>query len=144
MPLGDVNTPDEALGKLAKGVLLGESNALTDILGNPITLPSSQLDSSVKIQIGSYTGNGSKTRTLSFQFPPMLVVITEDTTTGSLIVLIKDQTTGAKANVSYTGADFSVAWTGNSVTLSAGTRSSEAAISNYSGSSYHYLAIGNS
>ncbi len=77
--LGDVNTPDEALGKLAKGVLVGEGNALTDILGSLITLPSAQLDSSVEIETGSYVGTGtygsSNPNSLTFGLEPKLVFV---------------------------------------------------------------------
>lgn len=54
---------------------------LTDILGSLITLPSAQLDSSVKIETGSYVGTGtygsSNPNSLTFGFQPKMIMFNQ-------------------------------------------------------------------
>ena len=95
------------------------------------------------VELGSYTGNGAAQRQFSFAFLPQALIVVEDNTMGSLLVAIRGQTTGAKAGVSYTGSNYTIAWGDTSVTLT-DSRSANAggAISNTAGASYHYIAFG--
>ena len=85
----------------------------------------------------SYTGNGTSSRTISFPFPPQLVLITAGDQIGDFCAIVRGQTTGQNTN----NAGFSISWSGSGMTLTS-SNGSQYGCSNRSGVVYHYFGIG--
>ena len=79
--LGTDAVPDDVLEKLSNAVLIGSNNSLQNAAGNNIVIPSAQLDSSVKIETGLYTGTGTygqnNPNRLTFKGKPIVVFIVD-------------------------------------------------------------------
>ena len=91
------------------------------------------------VQTGNYTGNGSASRTFNFSFPPRLLLISSHSTGVGHQILVSGQTTACPCGGSTL---VSVAWTGNSVTLSVADSINAFALCNTSGVNYSYLVLG--
>lgn len=76
---------------------------ITDVLGNPISIPVGQIKDGVKLATGSYTGTGtygsSNPNSLTFDFDPKLVFISlKDQRPSVCAFAINGQTTFSKTN----------------------------------------------
>ena len=105
-----------------------------------------------KIATGTYTGNGTAPKTLTFPFPPKLLIVTRDAShyTNQRIIALRGQSFAH--NTDYQASNMGYAtmltWSGNSVTLTAASQSGSTDTSetpgafNQNNQSYYYLAIG--
>ena len=102
-----------------------------------------------KLATGSYTGSGNigsdQKNTLTFPFPPKLLVIVADTA-GALrggVALVRGQThsDGIGGNYSSQAYNLTIQWSGSTVTWYSGERNAESQL-NASGVTYYYFAIG--
>ena len=95
----------------------------------------------ISLQTGSYAGSGAKTRTLSFEFPPkLLIIMPNDRNTlrycRGFYLRGMDCISGSTANIPDNTATVS----GNDLTLS--INGDAVYIHNASGTTYYYIAIG--
>ena len=101
---------------------------------------------------GSYTGDGTGQKTLSFDFPPKLLIVTHDTSNyaGSRIIALRGQTFAHNTHDNATNMGYStmLTWNGNSVTLTSASQNGTTSTSdsfgafNYGNKEYRYFAIG--
>lgn len=94
---------------------------ITDVLGNLIAIPASQIKDGVKIATGSYTGTGtygsSNPNSLTFEFEPKLVFISsKDQDPPVCAFAINGQTTFSKTNIGDSGQTNQCSFSGNSFT----------------------------
>ena len=94
--------------------------------------------SGLKINYGSYTGDGTSSRTILFPFAPILVILVGNFQSRCTAVLVRGQTAG-EMDSSTTG--YTLTWSSDSVTLS-GNPLVPDAYCNEEGISYRYLGIG--
>lgn len=130
---------------------------LTDVLGNLIQIPASQIKDGVKLETGSYTGTGtygsSNPNSLTFGFVPKLVIVypqslngADKISTQSFWVIFTQFTilrSTSNSNMIGASCDAPLSW-GN--TLTWWTRSSGSDAANNQGNMlnqvYQYIAIG--
>lgn len=105
-------------------------------------------DAKAQIATGSYKGTGtfgsSKKNTLTFDFVPLFVVVTQQSTYGpNTILLVNGQTRTSHLTASSSSYGLTVSWNDNVVkwyaNSSDGTASSQL---NINGTTYYYAAIG--
>ena len=102
-----------------------------------------------KVAMGSYVGNGGKgstqKNTLTFSFPPKLLVIVGNTTgtlySGTVLVRGQTHSDGIGGNPSSRVYNLTVQWSGNTVTWYTDEQYPEAQL-NGNGITYYYFAIG--
>jgi hypothetical protein len=148
-PAGSV--PDDpsvadVFGRLSGGMLYdGGTPAITDLLGNLITLPVAQLDNPVKIAVGTYTGTGTYGSThkssLTLPFASKVLFIIGPAGYGYFSVIIpangnwwrNDNTSNISTSDVCSITDNTVYWHNTS---------SASLQQNSSGKVYQYVAIG--
>lgn len=101
-----------------------------------------------RFEAGSYTGSGSKSRSLTFSFQPKLVVIVADNVFSmySGVVLLQGQTASSGMGIYNANSDhymqWSLTWSGNSVSWTSDAHYGNDAALNVQDRTYRYLAIG--
>lgn len=121
---------------------------VTDVLGNLISIPADQIKDGVKIATGSYTGTGtygsSNPNSLTFEFEPKLIMISDNPTSYPLgrdhfgmwfagIDLFISEGTGSQGNQPIVNISGNIIrWYASSAVYQL----------NNNGKEYHYIAIG--
>ena len=105
-----------------------------------------------KIATGTYTGDGTAPKTLTFPFPPKLLILTRDSYNYSNQRIIALSGQSYVHNTHYQASNMGyvtkLTWSGNSVTLTAADQSGSTDTSsthgafNQNNQHYYYLAIG--
>ena len=92
------------------------------------------------VEFGSYTGTGNRLRTMTFSHKPILVIIRNCTNYSSPLHLVMIQgATNANGHENSSAASVSLAWSGNSVSI---TNSNNATCSyDKNGEQYFYAAL---
>lgn len=115
---------------------------ITDVLGNLIAIPASQIKDGVKIATGSYTGTGtygsSNPNSLTFEFEPKLVLVNGDSQYG--LIAIKDCTISLASTSNMVQR---IIWNNKTVSwFTAALNPSGSSQYNGAGNTYYYVAIG--
>ena len=92
----------------------------------------------LKLVSGSYIGDGSTTKRLTFPFSPKLIFISINAAGAGHSILVNGQE--QSCNIAYNTYGFSVSWEDSSVTFSTGANAT--VLCNSSGQKYYYCAIG--
>ncbi len=90
-----------------------------------------------KVYHGTYTGNGTTSRTFNFTFKPKMLIITGNSGLVDFLILINGQTNGIMPDAS-SDRYYTLFWMETSVTISG----HNVGICNASGRNYQYVAIG--
>ncbi len=94
-----------------------------------------------QIVYGSYTGNGAKTRTLTFPFMPVLVFLSPDAAANRFAILLRGMS-GTNTADSQTNTAIATTWLSNGVKLTPLFNDSVITDWNYLNATYFYAAIG--
>ena len=105
-----------------------------------------------RVAVGSYTGDGSGPKTLSFAFEPKVFLLTRDTSQAVYVGIIamrgQSYCYNARTFGDVLGYVTKLSWSGNRVTLTSASMngitntSDSAGAFNASGEHYHWLVIG--
>ena len=104
-------------------------------------------DTKARVEVGSYAGTGkygsSNKNSLTFDFVPKFVYITQvDVYTANIVLLINGVTGASVVGQTSNQYRLTVSWSGNTVTWYAASATTGAHQVNASSTTYKYVAIG--
>ena len=138
------NSSFSVFGAFCVGRPAKYSGSLTDVKGNLITIPDSQIEGGLKIATGSYAGTGtygsSNSNSLTFDFKPQFVYIWCESIAFFKFTMLYGETS-VRTEIGYSSSDrITVTW--NDTGFSWYSTSSASKQFNTSGYTYEYIAIG--